>query len=80
MITQVPQTHTQNISSINQTKMQSNKHKSYTAKFTRSTVKAACSAEIKKFAHVKGDILRRYWNTSTKPFDYIIDNILVTKC
>ncbi len=61
--------------------MQSTKHKRYTAQFTRSTVKSACSAEIKKIAHVKGDILRGYWNTGeVQSLVYIIDNSLATKC
>ncbi len=47
VITQVPHMHKYNISSINQTKMQSTKHTSYTAQFTRSTVRSACSAENK---------------------------------
>ncbi len=61
--------------------MLSTKHKSYTAQFTRSTVKSACNAEIKMFAHVKGDILRGYWNTGeVQSLVYIIDNSLATKC
>lgn len=57
--------------------MQSTKHKSYTAQFTRSTVKSACSAEIKKL----GDVLHGYWNTGeVQSLVYIIDNSLAPKC
>ncbi len=60
--------------------MQSTKHKSYTAQFTRSTVKSACSAET-FIAHVKGDILHGDWNSSeVQSLVYIIDNSLATKC
>ncbi len=60
--------------------MQSTKHKSYTAQFTRSTVKSACSAKIFFFAHVKGDILRIDIGTQVQRLVYIIDNSLTTKC
>ncbi len=67
------------ISAINQTKMQSTKHKSYTAQSTRSTAKSACNAEIKNVAHVKGDIYVDI-GTQVQSLVYIIDKSLATKC
>ncbi len=56
------------ISAINQTKMQSTKHKSYTAQFTRSTVRSACSAETNIYCACEGwyftCIFEHTWSTT----------------